>query len=117
MKIKLCSICIVVGGSWLLLQAGVLLGLLPLPSVQVLIALLMGASVVGIAYQGKRRWPIIIFGLALAFILVNNITWITFAFELGILGVVAYFRFVLPSEDGKVKALEKKLEKCCNDES
>lgn len=118
MKIKLCPICIGVSSSWLLLQFGVLAGFLPLSQVEILIAILMGMSVVGIAYQGENRIPAILVGLPLAYWFASNITWINLVIEIVILAFVGYIYLVLPAQkevgtDRKVSAVEEKLKKCC----
>lgn len=133
LSLKICPICAGVSGAWLLFTVAMLAGadetlLLP-PTL-----LLMGGSVVGIAYQGERsfRWAtrhpllwkmiVISIGIPLAFLAANSISIETFSVEIVILGVLSYFFFVRTSispipEKGvvshSVKKLEQEMKNCC----
>lgn len=52
---RICPICAGVSGTWLWMLIGIFLGLLPTTHYQLLTALLMGGSVVGIAYQLEKK--------------------------------------------------------------
>lgn len=133
LPVKICPICAGVSGTWLLLTAAILAGADKttfLPP----ILLLMGGSVVGIAYQGERslRWAaghpllwkviVISIGIPLAFLAANSMSIETFSAEIVILGAASYFFFIRTntspiSEKGvvsdSVKKLEEEMENCC----
>ena len=89
----------------------------------------MGGTVVGIAFQGEKKFkwaknlfywkaPVIIVGFIIAYLLLINISWTTFIIELVLLGFLTYFLFLQPiagkSPQGEsVSELEEKLEDCC----
>ncbi len=56
-KVNICPICAGVAGTWLWMFAGILTDQLPIASYQLPIAILMGGSVVGIAYQIEKKLP------------------------------------------------------------
>lgn len=129
---KVCPVCIGVSGAWLGLSAMILSGRLLIADYQLLIAMLMGGSVVGIAYQGEKRFlwaqesifrfkvPATIIGLVLAYWALRNLSWLVFGVELAVLGILAYVFFIKPAvkplppqEAKRVAELEKQMEKCC----
>lgn len=92
----------------------------------------MGGSVVGIAYQGEKRFlwaqesifrfkvPTVIIGFALVYWAVQNLSWVVFGAELAVLAVLAYVFFIKPAtkplppaEAKRVAELEEKMKKCC----
>ena len=127
---KICPICAGISGSWLILTAGILLarwsGGYMLP-----IAMLMGGTVVGIAFQGEAKFnwakkgiymwkaPVIILGMPVAYWLFQNMSLTTLAVEILILSVLIYFFFIRSSHAGKnidghhVVELEDKMKNCC----
>jgi len=133
LPVKICPICAGVSGTWLLFTAAILAGadetvLLP-P-----ILILMGGSVVGIAYQGERSlrwaarhpllWKVIVIGVgvSLAFWAANSISIETFSAEIVILGIVSYLFFIKadspPALENKsvsenVRKLEEEMKNCC----
>ncbi|OHA09462.1 MAG: hypothetical protein A3B37_02045 [Candidatus Sungbacteria bacterium RIFCSPLOWO2_01_FULL_59_16] len=131
----ICPICAAVSGTWLWLCAASVFGLLPAAAYQPFILLLMGGTVVGVAYQGERsfawagRWPllwktaIISIGIPAAFWAVALASPATLALEATALAALAYFFFVRRAAEGgprgeppmpaRVKELEDKLEQCC----
>lgn len=58
LPLKVCPICAGVFGTWLWMLIGVLLNQLPITNYQLPIAILMGGSVVGVAYQIEKRLPL-----------------------------------------------------------
>lgn len=52
---RICPVCAGVAGTWLWLLAGIYLNLLKTENWQLIIAVLMGGSVVGVAYQTAKR--------------------------------------------------------------
>ena len=121
---KICPICAGISGSWLILTAGILLARWP-------IAMLMGGTVVGIAFQGEAKFnwakkgiymwkaPVIILGMPVAYWLFQNMSLTTLAVEILILSVLIYFFFIRSSHAGKnidghhVVELEDKMKNCC----
>jgi hypothetical protein len=135
MKINICPICIAVSLLWLILSAGVVWGYLESATFIVPIALLMGGTVVGIAYLGEKRcrwaaqhqllWKtlIIIGGMPIAYLLIINLNKLIIVIELLILIKIAYFFFIkqptqtasgsgLPEKAG-ISEIKEKMEQCC----
>lgn len=129
---SVCAICAGVSGAWVLLTLAVLAGLAPEAFYLPVITLLMGGTVVGIAYQAERtfgwsgeksfwlKFVIIVVGFYFAHIAVGALSWMTFALELAALAVLVYLFFVRrnagaknhpPSQ--KAEELEKALKDCC----
>lgn len=114
---KICSICAGVSGTWAWLLAGRWLGY---PIDVVVLGLLMGGSVVGIAYQvEKRRWKTLF--IPLGFIAAYSLifSWWT-AFGLMILLLSLLFLVFVKKPRGfsrkdekEIAELEEKMKKCC----
>ena len=139
MKIKICPICVVVGGTWFALSVGVVLGYLSPEQFIIPIAILMGGSIVGIAYQGAQKFEwarknsllwkfIVIFtGMPIAYLLVSNLSKRVVTIELILLLITARFFFVerqkKPSGSGEnqvklgenqeIRDIEEKMKQCC----
>ncbi len=129
--IKICPICVVVSLVWLILSAGVAWGYLSGVGLVAPIALLMGGSVVGIAYLGEKRlvwagkrpivWKVLIIGLGLilAYLAVTNLTKVTVLIELVVLLIMAFFLFVKRSSENDsagneaVRKIEEQMKSCC----
>ena len=61
MNIRICRLCVGISSLWLILSAGVALDYLSVRTFLIPITLLMGGTVVGIAYQGySLRWKTIV---------------------------------------------------------
>ena len=126
---KTCVICAGVSLAWLTLTALMLSGFLASSFYFLITSMLMGGTVVGIAFQGEKRFkwaknlfywkaPVIIVGFIIAYLLLTNISWAAFAIELALLGFLTYFLFPKPSagkspQGESVSELEEKLEDCC----
>jgi len=128
---KICPICAGVSGTWLLLTFGMLMGNISDASYWDPIALLMGGTVVGIAYQGEKRFgldgqiykfrvPVILIGFWLVHFALTHIGWMTFWVDAIVLMFVTFIFFVLPALKRssaanleKTNELEKKLSDCC----
>jgi len=127
--IKVCPICAGVSGTWLWLLIGGLTGRLPITGYQLPIAILIGGSVVGIAYQLEKRlpkdrspllWKVLFIptGFAAAYFLIN-FWWAEFFTVLVIMILIAIIFLNLFSarhregENKKIKELEKEMEDCC----
>ena len=133
--IKICPACVGVSSAWLILTAGVLTEMLSSNSWQMIIAILMGGSVVGIAFQGEKSikwaeknpmwWKLIVVlpGFLAVYGAIKYMSWGTLAGAIVVLGAVMYVFFVRKgkvspqqvhrNDDPSVKKLEKDLEKCC----
>lgn len=126
LPIKVCSVCAGTAGTWIWLLVAVTFGWLPFMSSMPVIAILMGGSVVGIAYQGEKYlkpgrssllWKALF--IPLGFGTVWSVT--EFAFGFVILGVlvllaIAGFFLELPLMKGDVaraERLEKNMKDCC----
>ena len=130
---KVCPICAGVSGTWFLLLVGILLGWLSLANYYLLIAVLMGGTVVGIAYQGEKRLNIapenflkfktavIVPGFVLVYFALASIGWLALVIEAAVLVAVMYLYFVQPflkerppvRDKEKVAELEDKMKNCC----
>ena len=141
LPVQICPVCVSVSGTWLLLNAGILFGYIQSTDFLPIILLLMGGTIVGIAYQGEKslawaaqntfRWKllIIIIGMPLALWATKNLSFKVLIFEAMILFVLAYlFFFRSPSKKQtfgnanfppakenyeKIKTIENKLKDCC----
>lgn len=122
---KICPICIGVSGTWLWMLIAKLLGF----EIDLLIpAILIGGSVVGIAYQLAKRVPeekalalkiiIIPAGFFTAYQLVM-FNWAAFGISAAVIAVAVFvfFKITAPHSDGRkdkeVEELEKKMKDCC----
>lgn len=118
MKITICPICAAVAGTWLILTALILANYLNAETFMPLVLLLMGGSVVGIAYQIGKRKPIVIgTGMLLAFWAARNLSFKVLILEILALATIGYFLFREPTVENLEKLpkseLEKKLKDCC----
>lgn len=133
---KLCPVCAGVSGTWTIMMALMLGDILPTTSYMLPTAILMGGTVVGIAYQAEKslqwvkRYPIAwklainIIGFPLVYGAVQYMSWATFGVELVVLAGVMYVFFIRrgPSAEphvphsgdaSNVEKIEKGLEQCC----
>ncbi len=120
MKIKICKICASVSLAWILLTIAIWQKILVSPNWITFTALLMGGSVVGIAYQKKSffwKAVVIICGMPLAFIFVTNISAPIIIVEITILAFFAFYLFVKKDngegENKTTAMLEKEMKNCC----
>jgi hypothetical protein len=122
----ICPICAGVSGTWIWLLAARFAGFAPDPTV---IALLMGGTVVGIAYTLEKHMPttrspllwktiFIPLGFGAMFALLNYAWWVFTALVV-ILGIVVYvfLRFKKSAShkdnDRTTSELEEKMKNCC----
>ena len=124
MGISFCPICFGVGGTWLWMVAARFAGFAIDPT---MLAMLLGASVVGIAYQLEPRLPqgrsqllwktlVLPIGFVAAYGLVAE-RWGVAAAACSVLALVAAF-FLLPrrpvrADEAVVKKLEEQMKRCC----
>ena len=137
MRIKICPICVAVSLLWLLTSAGVAWRYFAFETYLVPIALLMGGSVVGIAYLGEKRvrWAIrhplawktlvIVAGMAVAYLFVNNLSKPVVLMEFILMGLIARLLFIprpsvrtaggpgSSSGGTNVRKIEEQMEQCC----
>lgn len=124
LRLPLCPICAGVAGTWAWLLAGSWYGMSVDP---VLPALLMGGSVVGIAYQLERRIhpgrsPLLMKAVFMPLGFLAAYALLARAWPMGlvaVLGIIAASAFFLlpprttPGGDGTRERLVKELEQCC----
>ncbi len=120
---KICPICAGVSGTWLWMLAASFLGY---EVDRAIIAMLLGGSVVGIAYQLEKKlaagksallWKALFIpvGFVVAYGLVSS-QWAILAGSLGIASILAWtFVMATPKQGAnqKVEELKQKMEKCC----
>ena len=130
---KVCPICAGVSFTWFLISIGIYNGFLEAADWTMLLAMLMGGTVVGIAYQAEKtfRWAkensvlsktlIILVGLPLVYLAIENLALSTIFTEAVLMAFLVYLFFIKKrvdnrshSNDGKtISDLEKQLEECC----
>ncbi|MBI4135477.1 hypothetical protein HY477_01970 [Candidatus Uhrbacteria bacterium] len=136
MKSKICPVCMAVSGTWLALTLGILVGVLNPEPWKLVIAMLAGGSVVGIAYQGEKAikpaaqnpmlWKMLVLppGFLAAYGAVQWMSFWTLGGAVIVLVATAYLFFIrrglrgaahgLHSGDASnVEKIEKGLERCC----
>lgn len=128
MRLRICPMCVAVGGTWLALSFLVAWETLPLAAWQLPIAMLMGGSVVGIVYQGERVWKWadrhglkwkffgLLVGFSFTYLAVSNLSKRVVILELIVMSCIGLLLFRLPPpnpESKQVSELQEKLKKCC----
>lgn len=125
-SLKICPFCAGVSLAWLGLTAATILGIVSGQYLQP-IALLMGGTVVGIVYQGEKRfnwslrWKllILVIGFIVAYFLLSSVGWPAFFVETIMLAILTYLFFLRSDasrgsgDSERVQELEKKMEECC----
>ncbi len=125
--LKVCPICAGVAGTWIWMLIGILTNQLSVVSYQLLVATLMGGSVVGIAYQLEKKLPLnrssvlwkMVFipaGFIAVYALLSAF-WVVLVAGLIFICAISWF-FLFAShpygaESKKVSDLEREMEKCC----
>lgn len=127
---SLCPICLGVSLTWLTLTALMLAGFLPTAFYLLPVAVLMGGTVVGIVYQGEKKFQamrslppkllVLVAGLFLADLFLANMSWLTLAAAILILIPLGYLFFWRPpqatardGDPGDPQELEDKMKDCC----
>lgn len=132
MKNIVCPICVAVSSVWFALSVGIAWGFLPLSIFLAPVSLLMGGTVVGIAYLGEKKYSwaaknpqlwkslIILIGMLTAYILVSHLNKFTIFIELIILIYLAYLFFLknpkpnqTEKSDNQLGEIKKQMEQCC----
>lgn len=130
-SIRICPICTGVAGTWIWMLVMFFLGY----EINLLIlGMLMGGSVVGIAYQLEKRFLIgkilhnklllwktifMIGGFITVYALINS-EWAAFSLAIAIIVVISIFAVAQSSEEKlkkqnkNVKQIEKDMEDCCS---
>jgi len=124
LRVPVCPICLGVGGTWLWMLIG---GSLGYAVDATMLSILLGGSVVGIAYQVERRLPqgrspllwktlFIPAGFVAAYALVQS-QWTLLAVTSAVLVPLTAFFLVPTAASGEqsetVKELKKKMQQCC----
>ena len=140
-RVQICPVCAAVSGTWLLLSAGILFGYISKTDFLPIILLLMGGTIVGIAYQGEKSiiwaarnpfwWKLLIIttGMPLAFWAVKNLDVKILILEAAALTALNYLLFfhragkkitlesagksLVEKKSGRIKTIEDKLKNCC----
>jgi len=117
-NLKICWICVTVSGVWFVMSVLAAWQIVPLATLELPIALLMGGSVVGIALKRPSlRWKIVVvvIGMPVAFFLLTNLSKTVVIIELIALLILGYVLFSNKEKDSseRVKNLEEKLKQCC----
>lgn len=128
-KIKICPVCVAVSLTWFFISAGIVMGLLEAEDWKLVVAIAMGGTAVGIAFQMEKRFGwhgsmiklvIITIGFILAYFAVGNINLWILTVESAIILVLGYLFFVFKVGNGinaanpeKLKELEEKMKNCC----
>ena len=128
-KIKICSVCAVVSLTWLLISVGIVTGLLESDSWKLIVAIAMGGTAVGTAFQAEKRFnwhspmiklTIVIIGFILAYFAITSISFWVLIFEAAIILVLGYLFFIFGignnaniEDSKKLKELEEKMKDCC----
>lgn len=129
---RVCPVCAGVSMSWFLISFAVWLGWLLFSQYQLVIAILMGGTAIGIANQAEKKFPnfadniflfkipIIFGGFLLAYWSVARITLGSLLGEAIVLIIIAYIFFVrknkvinLGANKKTVEKLKEDMEKCC----
>lgn len=133
---KLCPVCAGVSGTWIILTALMLGNVIPDSLFIIPVSILIGGTVVGIAYQGEKsllwvkhypvawKLAVMVVGFSLVYGAVQYMSWTTFGIELVALAGVVYLFFIRrgvsgaihtahPGDAQDVKKIEKGLEQCC----
>lgn len=124
LRVAVCPICLGVGGTWLWMLIGRSLGYAVDPT---MLSILLGGSVVGIAYQLERRLPrgrspllwkalFIPAGFVAVYALAAS-QWTLFAVMSVVLVLLTAYFLVPPATSGEqsetVEELKKKMQRCC----
>lgn len=118
LPLKICPICAGVFGTWVWLVAGSLLGYQIDP---VIPALLMGGSVVGVAYRAEKRssllWKMLFIpaGFIAAYGILNKEWLISLIAVLFLLGITLIFSSSKEKskQEETIEKLKQKMDKCC----
>lgn len=123
---RICAVCAGTAGTWAWLLIGILTGVLSFVTYMPVVGILMGGSVVGIAYQGEKYlkmgrslllWKASF--IPIGFGTVWSVTHFAFGFViLGILVLIALAGFFLEpplrkTEAARAARLEKNMKDCC----
>ena len=132
--IKVCWICVVISTFWLAASVGIAFGWLTADRWLLPVAVAMGGSVVGIAYQGERRiswarrrpfvWKLMVtvVGLPLAYYLASQLSKTTVLIEFAIMFLLAYFLFYQApaaagdgntGQENRVEQIKEQMKSCC----
>ena len=127
--VSICPACVIVSGTWLVLSGAVAFDFLPADTWILPVAILMGGTVVGLAWQAEKtyewsqRHPIfnkVLFflpGFPAVYVFAANLNRTLFALEVVLMLLFGYLFFVKrgpsPGQNPQTAKLEEKLKKCC----
>lgn len=127
---KICPICVGVSGTWVLMTAGIISGFFSVVY-KLPVAMLMGGTVVGIAFQGEKTWawaqksifywkvPFIVIGMPLAYFLFTKMSWAALVVEMLSLTIITYLFFIraagsrIHKNSKEALEIEEKMKNCC----
>ena len=118
-KISLCAMCVAISGIWLVLSAGVAWSFISREIYLMPIALLMGGTVVGIAYRSGSKKTIVFLGMPIAYFLVSNLNKSLVVIELILMVIISYLSFIkfrndkIADEPKSVHEIEEQMKNCC----
>ena len=130
-SVQICPVCAGVSGTWIWILVGMYFGMLDVGSWQLVVAIAMGGSVVGIAYQIEKKLSAVSGGwhrpflrkmlfIPAGFVLVYSVLmqWrgvvlVSFAFLLLISFIFLFSKRKAGIDNKVVKELEEKMKNCC----
>ena len=127
---SICPICLGVSLTWLTLTALMLVGFLPTTFYLLPTAILMGGTVVGVVYQGEKKFKVmrsftpkmvvLITGFVSTYLLLTNMNWLTLIAAALILIPLGYLFFLRSPQatagvenPETIRDLENKMKDCC----
>ncbi len=130
LPVRICPVCAGVSGTWIWILAGMYFGALDAGSWQLVAGILMGGSVVGIAYQVEKRlhiefdgwrilllWKTLFISAGFVFMYSVLMQWWSTVFVFFVFLLLISFIFLFPkrrARDNKIiEELEKKMKDCC----
>jgi len=126
-RLRVCPICVAVSGTWLILSAGIIWGFFS-ADFKMPVIMLMGGTVVGIAFQAEKLFKsnifyfksgIIIVGMPIAYYLFLNLSPLILLVDVLVLLVIGYIFAIKSKNPGSLgdergnADLEEKLKNCC----
>ncbi|MBI2592714.1 MAG: hypothetical protein HYW37_00940 [Candidatus Colwellbacteria bacterium] len=130
LRLEICPICLGVSSTWLIISLLIVLGIFDEEAYLLPLGLLIGGTVVGIAFQGEKkyvfarqsiwRWklPVIFIGLTISYLFLINLSPLVLILEALLLLGFGYFLFgrrekVASSKNESVKKIKEEMENCC----
>lgn len=123
-----CAICSGVSLTWIWISGAIVFGYLDFKSFELPLALLLGGTAVGLAYQGEYRFQtaakyplvwktvVIVLGILVGYGFLSRISAKTWLVLLGLMLIIGYLYFIRKpgtADNPTVAYLEEKLKRCC----